>query len=52
MKRSALSLLTTAAFTVLLFAAGCSDEGPAEEAGETVDETVEDAGDKAEEATD
>lgn len=52
MKRSGRPLLTAAAFAALLFAAGCSDDGPAEEAGETVDETVEDAGDKVEEATD
>ncbi len=33
--------------------AGCSDDlGPAEEAGEQVDETMEETGDEVEEATD
>lgn len=52
MKQSAISLLTAAAFAVLLFVAGCSDDGPAENAGEAVDEAVEDAGDAVEEAGD
>lgn len=30
--------------------AGCEDQGPAEEAGEEVDEAVEEAGDEMEEA--
>jgi hypothetical protein len=30
----------------------CDDQGPAEEAGEAVDDTVEDAGDAAEDSTD
>jgi hypothetical protein len=30
--------------------AGCEDQGPAEEAGENIDETVEEAGDEMEEA--
>ena len=30
--------------------AGCEDQGPAEEAGENVDEAMEEAGDKMEEA--
>ncbi len=51
-KRSAPSLLAAATFAALLFAAGCSDDGPAEEAGESVDEAVEEAGDEVEEATD
>ena len=32
--------------------AACDSEGPAEEAGETVDDAAEDAGDAAEDATD
>lgn len=32
--------------------AGCEDQGPAEEAGEKIDESVEEAGDKMEEAAD
>jgi len=30
--------------------AGCEDQGPAEEAGENIDETMEEAGDEMEEA--
>lgn len=52
MKRSALSLLAVATFAALLFAAGCGDDGPAEEAGEAIDDTVEETGDEIEEATD
>lgn len=32
--------------------AGCEDQGPAEEAGENIDEAVEEAGDDLEEAAD
>jgi hypothetical protein len=32
--------------------AACEDQGPAEEAGETIDDTAEDAGDAVEDATD
>jgi hypothetical protein len=32
--------------------AACGDEGPAEEAGESIENTVEDAGDAVEDATD
>jgi hypothetical protein len=32
--------------------AACDDQGPAEEAGETIDDTAEDAGDAVEDATD
>ncbi|MDZ7789856.1 MAG: hypothetical protein U5L08_05045 [Xanthomonadales bacterium] len=32
--------------------AGCEDQGPAEEAGENVDEAMEEAGEKMEEAKD
>ena len=32
--------------------AGCPDDGPLEEAGETVDEAVEDAGEAVEDAAD
>lgn len=34
------------------FLTGCEDQGPAEEAGESIDDTVEDAGDEMEDATD
>lgn len=36
----------------LVFTAGCESEGPAERAGEKVDDAVEDAADKAEDAAD
>lgn len=61
MKPTAKSALTTAALAALLFLAGCGDsnDGPAEQAGETVDEAAEEteeaaeeAGDEIEEATD
>ncbi len=45
-----LILLITAVMAVGLF--GCEREGPAERAGERVDETVERAGDRVERATD
>ncbi len=32
--------------------AGCDDQGPAEEAGETIDEAVDDTGDAIEDAAD
>jgi len=32
--------------------AGCQDQGPAEEAGEAIDDTMEDAGDAMDEAGD
>ncbi len=61
MRLTAKSAFTTAALAALLFLAGCgdSDDGPAEQAGETVDEAAEEteeaaeeAGDEIEEATD
>lgn len=51
MKLSKLSLT----FLAMLFALGlsaCSQDGPAEEAGESIDNAVEDAGDTIEDATD
>ena len=51
--------LAALAMTASLGLAGCDDQGPAETAGEKIDEAVEsagemaeDAGDKVEEATD
>jgi len=38
------------AFTLVV--AGCNNEGPAEKAGEKIDETVEDVGDAVEDAGD
>lgn len=46
----ALALMLGAGSVVLL--AGCESDGPAEEAGESIDETAEEAGDEMEEATD
>lgn len=42
-------ILTVGALTVV---PGCKDDGPAERAGEAVDEAVEDVGDAVEDATD
>jgi len=51
MKKILLSLALAAAFMMSL--AGCvEEEGPLEKAGEAVDEAVEEAGDKIEDATD
>ncbi len=61
MRLTAKSAFTAAALAALLFLAGCGDsnDGPAEQAGETVDEAAEEteeaaeeAGDEIEEATD
>lgn len=39
--------------TVLMFTlSACEEKGPLEEAGEAIDDTVEDAGDAIEDATD
>lgn len=51
MKLSKLSLV----LLTMIFAFGlsaCKQDGPAEEAGEAIDNAVEDAGDKIEDATD
>ena len=37
---------------VVLVLGGCEQEGPAERAGEQIDEAIEKAGDKVEKATD
>jgi hypothetical protein len=42
----------TLLFLASLGFAGCSGDGPAEEAGETMDEAVDDAGDALENAAD
>jgi hypothetical protein len=44
-------LLMTFAFSSVGFITACDDKGPAEETGEAIDETVEDAGDAFEDAT-
>ena len=44
--------LTALALTFAFALAGCESEGPAERAGEKIDETVSKAGEKIEEATD
>ncbi|THK40793.1 hypothetical protein E8Q33_12130 [Methylophaga sp. SB9B] len=44
-------LLMTFAISSVGFITACDDKGPAEEAGEAIDETVEDAGDAIEDAT-
>lgn len=36
----------------VLFVTGCDDQGPAEEAGESIDDAVEDAGDAVDDAAD
>lgn len=48
--KSISATLFVSALTIAL--AGCEDEGPMEKAGESVDETAEEAGDSMEEATD
>lgn len=46
-------LAAALALGLVLAVTGCGDDdGPAEEAGEKIDEAVEEAGDKVEEATD
>lgn len=44
-------LLMTFALSSVGFITACDDKGPAEEAGEAIDETVEDTGDAIEDAT-
>jgi hypothetical protein len=44
-------LMGLAVLMPLVMLAGC-DDGPAEDAGEAIDESAEEAGDAAEEATD
>ncbi|MDO8825104.1 hypothetical protein [Methylophaga sp.] len=44
-------LLMTFALSSVGFITACDDKGPAEEAGEAIDEAVEDAGDAIEDAT-
>ncbi|MFZ7110658.1 MAG: hypothetical protein ACOWYE_03160 [Desulfatiglandales bacterium] len=41
-----------ALFIAALSISGCEKEGPAEKAGEKIDETIEEAGEKMEEAGD
>ncbi len=40
------------ASTLMITLSACEEQGPLEEAGEKVDDTVEDAGDEIEDATD
>ena len=44
------SFLLAIVFGAAVVITGCDDQGPAEEAGEKVDETVEDAGEALEDA--
>ena len=44
--------LTALTLTLAFALAGCESEGPAERAGERIDEAVSQAGEKIEEATD
>ncbi len=44
--------VTTLVLLASLGLAGCPDDGPMEEAGETVDEAAEDAGEAVEDAVD
>jgi hypothetical protein len=46
-----MALLVSMAFGTLTFTTGCN-EGPAEDAGEAIDDAAEDAGDAIEDATD
>ncbi len=54
MKRiqTVMSLFAIFALVVPLALAGCDNEGPAEKAGEKIDNAVEQAGDAVENATD
>ena len=45
-------LILSIFFAFTLVVAGCNNEGPAENAGEKIDETVEDVGDAVEDAGD
>ena len=45
-------LLMTFALSSVVFITACDNQGPAEEAGEAIDESVEEAGDAIEDATD
>jgi hypothetical protein len=45
-------LASSLALCFMLGLVGCEKEGPAEQAGKTVDRTVEEAGDKMEDVTD
>jgi len=52
LRRDAHLLMSAAAFAVTACLLGCNAEGPAERAGETIDEAADDLGDAAEEAGD
>ena len=45
-------LILSIFLAVTLAVAGCNNDGPAEKAGEKIDETVEDVGDAVEDAGD
>ncbi|WP_417550540.1 hypothetical protein [Methylophaga sp.] len=45
-------LLMTFALSSVGFITACENQGPAEEAGEEIDESIEESGDAIEEATD
>lgn len=47
------TVITALLASVLMFTlSACEEKGPAEETGEAIDDAVEDAGDKMEDATD
>jgi hypothetical protein len=52
MKRSQLTSCTIIVITALLALPGCEQEGPAEQAGENIDEAVEEMQEKARDASD
>lgn len=52
MRHTRNAALAGGTLAVLLMVAGCEDEGPAEQAGEQVDEAAEDVQDSAEDAAD
>jgi predicted small secreted protein len=54
MRKSRLTVLMLALMMALgsVTLAGCENQGPAEEAGENIDETVEETGDAVEDASD
>lgn len=52
MQRPTYAVLAGLLLAALLLIAGCEDEGPAEQAGEEIDEAAEEAQDTAEDAAD
>ncbi|GAB3095873.1 hypothetical protein G8770_00260 [Aestuariicella hydrocarbonica] len=52
MKLSKFIIVALLASTLMITLSACEKQGPLEEAGEQIDDTVEDAGDDIEDATD